>query len=374
MTSSKKRLQTLLVLLVFAAFAVLITTVFQLKPQAEKVRSKASHPQVQVETITAKSKRLQVNSHGLLQVANEHIVLAQTQGRIIYINDSLLRTGQFQQGDHLFSIDDSQAKYELQQALGQQKKAELQLAELEAHLRTQAQHQQQSSMGKISRLQLDLAKQQFDAASMAATLAQQQLDASQYYAPFDGAILQHQLKRDRMASIGMPLVTVYPKQQFQIRIPINLQQYYLLGLDQGQQENVLVSAIDDNSGTQIRGRIHQIEGQLSSNRLIYLNAIFDQLNDEQAKRLIPLSMMNVTLESAEVEGLIAIPDTALRGHNSVWLLDENNTLEIRTIELLHREPEIVYIKSGLRVGERLITSYLATAIPGMQLRSISNHE
>lgn len=374
MTSSKKRLQTLLVLMAFAVFAVLITAVFQLKPQAEKVRSEISYPQVQVEIVAEKSQRLQVNSHGLLQVANEHIVLAQTQGRITYINDSLLRSGQFQQGDHLFSIDDSQAKYELQQALGQQKKAELQLAELEAHLRAQAQHQQQSSMGKISRLQLDLAKQQLDAASMAATLAQQQLDASQYYAPFDGAILQHQLKQNSMASIGMPLVTLYPKQLFQIRIPINLQQYYLLGLDQGQQESVLVSAIDDNSGTQIRGRIHHIEGQLSSNRLIYLNAIFDQLSDEQAKRLIPLSMMNVTLESAEVEGLIAIPDTALRGQNTVWLLDENNTLKIRTIELLHREPEIVYIKSGIHVGERLITSYLATAIPGMQLRSINNHE
>lgn len=372
MKPQARHLHIVLLLAVCTLFAIAITLLFQLKPQAQRGIAEASYPQVQVEVVTAQNGNIGISSQGLLQVLNEQNIIAQTQGTITLVNEAILLSKRFNRDDLLFSIDDTHAKYNLQQAASQQKQAQLQLAELKAHLQSQTQHNRKGSLGEISQMQLSLATQQLETANTALKLAQQQLEATHYYAPFDGKALQHQLKEGSLVTAGMPLATIYPTLQYQIRVPLSLQQYHLLGLSSG--DNNIVIAVDESSGTQITGHVDHIEGQLSSNRLIYLTAVFNELTDEQFNKLVPLSMMSVTIRSHKIKNLIRIPNYALRSQNTVWLLSNNNTLDIRPISILYRDRDFVYVKQGLETGERLITSHLANALPGMRLLNALNHD
>jgi len=74
---------------------------------------------------------------------------------------------------------------------------------------------------------------------------------------------------------------------------------------------------------------------------------------------------------AEIEGQSnpswVIPEKALHG-DKVYIKDQNNKLDIRTVEVLYRRNNQVVISGQFEQGERLITNDLLPAIEGMLLR------
>ena len=56
-------------------------------------------------------------------------------------------------------------------------------------------------------------------------------------------------------------------------------------------------------------------------------------------------------------------------HNDkVWVMDDNDKLAIREISVMYRDEERVFISSGLKEGERVVTTLLSTPVKGMPLR------
>jgi hypothetical protein len=52
----------------------------------------------------------------------------------------------------------------------------------------------------------------------------------------------------------------------------------------------------------------------------------------------------------------------------VWIVDENETLEIRKVSPIWRDADIVLLQNELKSGERLIISDLAAPVAGMTIR------
>jgi multidrug efflux pump subunit AcrA (membrane-fusion protein) len=78
--------------------------------------------------------------------------------------------------------------------------------------------------------------------------------------------------------------------------------------------------------------------------------------------------VRVEIQGRKLDGVFEIPRTALRDHSSVWLVGKNQTLEIRKVRAIWRDPEIVLLKDALKPGEHLIISDLAAPVTGMMLR------
>jgi multidrug efflux pump subunit AcrA (membrane-fusion protein) len=68
--------------------------------------------------------------------------------------------------------------------------------------------------------------------------------------------------------------------------------------------------------------------------------------------------------------VITIPRRALHENNMVWLMDEDNTLRMRRIEVLRIEQNQVLVREGLAAGERLVLTNLSGAVEGMALRPV----
>ena len=79
-----------------------------------------------------------------------------------------------------------------------------------------------------------------------------------------------------------------------------------------------------------------------------------------------------TFVRAEIQGLradnvIVLPRSVLRPDDSVLVANARHKLEIRSVDVLRAEPETVYISSGLRPGELVISTVMDAPIPGTLL-------
>jgi len=84
------------------------------------------------------------------------------------------------------------------------------------------------------------------------------------------------------------------------------------------------------------------------------------------------SYVRVKIEGRALSNVVKIPRSALHSGKNVWIMKPNNTLEIRSVQVIRSDEGHVIISKGLREGELLITSDLAAPVEGMLLQASKN--
>jgi len=78
--------------------------------------------------------------------------------------------------------------------------------------------------------------------------------------------------------------------------------------------------------------------------------------------------VRVKILGRKLNGVFQIPRTALRDNSSVWIIKEKKILEIRKVQPVWRDADVVLLKDDLKTGEQLIVSDLAAPVEGMTVR------
>jgi hypothetical protein len=68
--------------------------------------------------------------------------------------------------------------------------------------------------------------------------------------------------------------------------------------------------------------------------------------------------------------MIVLPRSALRNENQVLVVDTENRLFFRDVEVLRVYRDSAYITGGLAAGERVSVSSLQTVVDGMRVQPI----
>jgi multidrug efflux pump subunit AcrA (membrane-fusion protein) len=98
--------------------------------------------------------------------------------------------------------------------------------------------------------------------------------------------------------------------------------------------------------------------------------VSDPLSLAASSRDMPLllgSFVRVEIEAGELEDVVEIDRKALRGDDRIWVVDPEDRLQIRRVEVLWTRRDSVLISNVLQPEERLIVSGLRLAIPGMMV-------
>ena len=69
-----------------------------------------------------------------------------------------------------------------------------------------------------------------------------------------------------------------------------------------------------------------------------------------------------------LENAAAIPRTALREGDVVWLVDAEQQLEIRPVDVGLKRDGDVLVTGGLQDGDLVISSPISVPVPGMRVR------
>lgn len=82
--------------------------------------------------------------------------------------------------------------------------------------------------------------------------------------------------------------------------------------------------------------------------------------------LVKGMFVEVELEGKPAPAQLVIPRAALHG-GEVYVVDSDNRLEVRPVEVRYTQQDVALISTGLRAGDRVVLTDLSPAIPGMLL-------
>jgi len=119
-----------------------------------------------------------------------------------------------------------------------------------------------------------------------------------------------------------------------------------------------------------RGRIVRGEAELdSSSGQLFLVAQVEQPDNSRdgAAPLLSGLFVQAEIEGVARAGLYALPRNALNNLGQVKLVDAEQRLTFRDVELLRGEPGRVIVKSGLNAGERIVVSDMPMPVAGMRV-------
>jgi hypothetical protein len=80
------------------------------------------------------------------------------------------------------------------------------------------------------------------------------------------------------------------------------------------------------------------------------------------------AFVEAAIEADTLTDVVELPRLALRDGDSVYVVDGEGRLAVRTVEVAWRREQTVLVKKGLDAGDEVIVSRLPSAVPGMLIR------
>ena len=124
-------------------------------------------------------------------------------------------------------------------------------------------------------------------------------------------------------------------------------------------------------------RIVRTDGVVDSNSRVYyaiaqVNDPYNLRANTNAAVLAIGSFVNATLQGVSAQGVFSLPHSAVRNSNQVMIMDQDQRLRTRTVNVLRTDKDFVYVDDGIRNGEQVIVSPVPVPIEGMRVATEDN--
>ncbi len=362
------------------------------QPHAKKEIVEPAPTLVEVFTVHLVGQNVVIGASGTVVPAQMVDLRPQVSGKIIEQSSELVPGGRFQKGEVMLRIEPDDYEYRVEQQKALLEQAQLRLLE-EQGRQTIAQREwnllgnevEQDDIGR----DLALRKPHIKNAKAALLSAQSSLDDARLQlkrtvikAPFNAFI------RDEFVDIGQ---LVNPQTRIadligtdEVWIEASIPVMYLpwIKLPQRDGDGSTATVIHDAGALRSawQGRVIRLMGALSQvgrNAKVLLSVqdpfnLQDHSNNPQTPLLVD-TYVQVQIEGKRADNVFSLPEAAVRqddqGGDSVWVMDANNRLSIRKIDILLRQEKYLLVREGLSDGDRVIISRLGAPLPGMKLRT-----
>lgn len=369
----------------------IIATVIMIRsrPQIEKRPVSFPPPLVRASMIHLQDYQLVVNSQGTVSPRTESELVSQVSGQVIGVAPQFAPGGFFGKKDVLIRIDPRDYEFSLSRLKARVAQAQLRLAQEEAE--ASIARQEWERLGKeeepdplVLRIpQLAEASASYEAAQAELKQAELNLQRTKIIAPFDGRVRVKKVDVGQVVSPGAPLATVYAVDYAEVRLPVPDDEIGYLDccLDYRTQNpaeldiDVKLSASYGGNFYKWSGKIVRVEGEIDplSHMITLVARIKDPYGRDLQSERPPLAVgmfVEAEIIGRRVDDMAVIPRSALRGDERLLIIDKDNKLHFRTVEVLRADFETVIISSGLNEGERICISPLEAVVDGMEVRVV----
>jgi len=388
----KPVVMVLLPLIVIVAAVFGAVTMYKAKPEVKKRDPVVLPPLIRFQEVETATVRFTVHSQGTVSPRTESLLAAEVSGRVIDVSDSFVTGGFFEAGDVLVRIDPSDYRRMVVSSRAEIARMMLQLAREEAEAEVARREWKDLGKGKPTPLtlhepQLADARAALEAAEAALEQAEHDLARAEIRAPYAGRVRQKSVDVGQFITRGSPAGTVYAVDHAEIRLPLADEDLAYLDLPLVYRGNgnglpgpeVTLSADFAGSVFSWKGRIVRTEGEIDpSSRMVHVVArVKDPYGRTEDPDRPPLAVglyVQAVIEGRSAEDVVVLPRAALRGEKTVLVVDGEDRLRFRNVEILRRTRETVVIDSGLSAGERVCISPLETVTDGMKVRPLREGE
>lgn len=364
-------------LLIVGMFGVAIGMAYGLsllKPAAEKKDPVTVDLLVDVMPLVVETISLTVASQGTVRPRTETILSAEVSGAIVSISHKFIPGGVFAQNEVLMRIDPTNYVVAVDQAeaLLEQRRIEYDGA---AKLRSQgyrAESEYASAVAALASAKAELVR------------ARRNLERTYIRLPYDGMVRTKETDLGQYVNTGSRLGVTFATDQAEIRLPLTDSDLAFVDLPKASEisitgdgvgPKVTLTAVQRGKRTTWEGRIVRSEGVVDEKtRVTYAVARIDdpyQLSGgENAVMPLPMgTFVAATIEGKRVKDVLRIPRSALRGNGQIIIVDDDNLVQIRDVEILRADADYAYLLGGAIEGERICLTAIENPINGMRVRT-----
>lgn len=353
------------------------------KPAPEK-RDQGPRPvTVFVESVESGQVNLEVSTQGEVRSRVAIDLVSEVSGRITAVSSEFMEGGTVEPGATIVQIEPTDYELALNQAEARVAEArvavELALADADV-ARKQLIGTPNPSDLALKKPQVAEAKALLKAAEADLQQARINLERTRVSLPFSGRIASTYVDLGQYVTTGTPLCRAFATDKVEVRLPITYDQLSALGIPIGfvaqPGAGLKVTFSADVAGrTQVwHGELLRLDASIDRDtRTLYaLAEVTDPYGANVSANGMPLAVglyVSATIQGRNIQSAVKIPRKALRAGDTVYVLSEEGKLEIRRVGVTHSSPDFAVIDSGVRPGERLITSTIRNPIPGMSLEA-----
>ncbi len=356
------------------------------KPEMKKARPTVKAPIVRTIKVKTGEKTIHIQGEGTVRPVREIELIPQIAGTIVYISPALINGGIFSEGETLLQIDPRDYRLAITLAEAGVKDAEshLQLTQQEAATAREEwrQHTTSEPAGdpKPSPLvakepQLAAARAKLSASSAELAKAMLNLERTEIKAPFKGRIAQKNVDIGQYVSPGKSLATLFSTETAQIVVPFEnekLSWFHVPGFTNGKGPGSHATVHTFLAGRQLTwpGKVVRSEGKLDE-RTRMINIVIEV--KEPYAKMPPLAMglfVTVDIKGRALSNTSTIPRSALHDGSLVWTVDKESRLRFREVEVALIQGSEAIIRTGLKNGDRLVTTPITTVTNGMKVRAV----
>ncbi|MFW6066895.1 MAG: efflux RND transporter periplasmic adaptor subunit [Myxococcota bacterium] len=393
MSKARKYLQPLLVLVVVAAGAGVLSWLKATKPQAD--RQEEETPGLLVETVTATrtDHEVSVQAQGTVMPARRVVVQPEVGGRVVWQHPELVPGGHLDKGDRLIRIDPrdyrlalearradvSRAQLELRLERGQQEVAKREWEKFGSPSEAEDTDPDGGTLA-LREPHVQTARVAVESAESALEQAKLNLERTTLRAPFNALVMQENVDDGQLVSSQTQVATLVGTDRFwvQVAVPVEALAHIPVPGRNGAEEGSAVRVRQDAGGQRVEreGRVLKILPDLDAGGsmarvLVGIDdplGLADESGEEGKLPLLLNSYVQVEIDAPAVRDAIEVPRVALRDGDQVYVAGEDAALRIRNVQILWRRPSSVLVGRGLEEGDRIIVSRVPAPVEGMRVR------
>jgi len=348
---------------------------------------------VRVIEVASEPVRLFVESQGKVQAARTVNLSTPVAGTVDWISPKLEAGGYATEGDPLLRLESrdyeialARSEAALQQAIAEEAHARSEFERLrelgERRLASESQIQNAQRLANVTAARISEIETQLRQARL-------DLERTELTAPFDAVVQSRQIELGQYANRAENVAVLYGANEVEVRLPLAIRQlgYLDVPLDfRGELDREVAPAVRLKG--MYGGKRHFWNGRLvrteaaidpDSNsvqaivRVTQPGAQAAEGVKELGKDAIPLPIglfVEAAISGREIDDIIALPRAVIRNNNQVLVVDAENKMRYRDVEIFRFEEERVLISGGLRPGETVCVSPIQAVVDGMSVQPV----
>lgn len=360
----------------FVALAAGIVGFIGINAIANETQSKETidtRPTVQVEPVSANNHQVIINSYGEVKPLESTQLSAQVSGEVVSWHPNFIAGGVVARGETLFSIEKD--NYEAAVLVAEAELARAQAALIEEQAQAKVAENEAKRFPSKARTDLFLRKPQVlsaqagvKSAQAALKRAKRDLSNCDVTAPYDALVVSRNIGVGQYVTMGSQVAELNNIEAAEVVIPIaGFDSIFLPERIKGITATVIQKGL--NSFTR-EGVIDRDLGIVDN--ATRMSSLVVRIDDPYGlKNKLPLikfgSYVQVNFAGTTLNNIYRLPQ-ALVNNQTVWVVDDKQTLEPRKVTVIREEGEYFYVSSGLNADDKLVVTLPEYPQKGMEVK------
>jgi len=341
------------------------------KPEPEKKDVETLELLVDVMQLESSTASFEIESQGTVRPRTQTTLSAEVSGSIVSISPKFVPGGVFQKGEELMRIDPTNYLVAVDQseALLLQRQIEFDGARKLRSQGYRAESEYASAAAALATAKAEIVR------------ARRSLERTYIRLPYEGMVLAKEADVGHFVNPGTRLGVTFATDFAEVRLPLTDQDLAFIDLP-GPAEitrtgsavgpKVKLTAVQKGQLVEWNARIVRSEGVVDEkSRVTYAVA---RIEDPYQLHADGISLPIGTFVAARIEGssineVFRVPRSALRGSNQLVFVDDDNKLQIRSVEVVKAGAQFAYVRGGAAAGERVTLTAVEAPTNGMSVRT-----